>query len=339
MVLVTGGTGLLGARIIFDLVNSGVQVRALKRDSSDLSIIEATFGYYESESGQNNYSSINWVEGDITDITSLNTAMEGVEKVYHCAAMVSFHPKARDRMMHVNIQGTANVVNACIDNSVKKLCFASSVASLGRNDNGDPTTEKTPWKSNAENSNYSISKYASEQEVWRGSEEGLDVVIVNPTIIIGPGNWKKSSPRMFLNVWRGLKYYTTGENGFVDIRDVSKAMIMLTDSDIKSERFLLNAENLYFKDVFDWIEDSLGVKRPAVKVTKFKSEIFWRLDRLKSILTGSKRSITREIARESSKVHTYSSEKIKREIGLEFIPIKKSIEDTGKIFLAQVKKR
>ncbi|HHZ64956.1 MAG TPA: NAD-dependent epimerase/dehydratase family protein [Flavobacteriales bacterium] len=337
MVLVTGGTGLLGARIIFDLVNAGVEVCALKRSSSDLSIIEATFGFYESESGQNNYGAINWVEGDITDVTSLNAAMEGVNKVYHCAAMVSFHPKVRDRMMHVNIQGTANVVNACIDSAVKKLCFASSVASLGRNENGNPTTEDTPWKVGAENSNYSISKYAAEQEVWRGSEEGLDMVIVNPTIIIGPGNWKKSSARMFLNVWRGLDYYTSGQNGFVDIRDVSKAMIALTDSELKSERFLLNAENLPFKDVFDWIADSLGKKRPAVKVSKLMSEIFWRLDKLKSMLTGTKRSVTREIARESSKVHTYSSEKIRKEIGLEFIPIKKSIEDTGKIFLTQVK--
>ncbi|PCH98102.1 MAG: hypothetical protein COB85_02200 [Bacteroidetes bacterium] len=335
MVFVTGGTGLLGARIIFDLLNSGVPVRALKRESSDLSIIESTFKFYENESQKNNYESIEWVEGDITDIASLNIAMQGVDKVYHCAAMVSFHPKARERMMHVNIQGTANVVNACIDNSVGKLCFASSVASLGRNTKGDPTTEETYWKSNSDNTNYSISKYASEQEVWRGSEEGLDVVIVNPTIIIGPGNWKKSSARMFLNVWRGLDYYTSGRNGFVDIRDVSKAMILLMDSDIKSERYLLNSENLAFRDVFNWIADSLDKKRPTIEITKFKSEIFWRLDKLKSLLTGSKRSITKEIARESGKVHAYSSEKIKKELNMEFIPIKKAIGDTGKIFLAQ----
>jgi len=334
MLLVTGGTGLLGAQLIYDLVKSGEQVVALKRTSSDLSVIEGIFDYY-SDSTNNDFDKIIWKEGDVLDIFSILDALDGVDGVYHCAAMVSFNPKLKDQMMKVNIEGTANVVNACLEKGIKKLCFASSVAALGRAPKGVPTNEEVQWKNSPDKSNYSISKYASEQEVWRGAEEGLDVVIVNPTIILGPGNWKKSSARMFLNIWRGLSYYTTGVNGFIDIRDVSKIMIQLMKSEIKNERFILNSEALPFKLVFGAIAEALGKKKPTIAVSPWMGEVFWRFDKIRSMLTRSRRTITRELARSSSAQHYYDNGKVVKSLGYTFIPVNEAVEHTAKIFLAQ----
>ena len=338
MILVTGGTGLLGSRLIYDLVRSGEKVIALKRTTSDLNTIKNVFNYY-SLSEKNLMEDIEWVEGDVTDIFSLSEAMEGVTKVYHCAAMVSFNPKARNKMMKVNIEGTANVVNACLEKKIEKLCHASSVAAIGNpsviSENGHEITENTQWRASPKNSNYTISKYASEQEVWRGIAEGLNAVIVNPSIIIGPGNWKKSSANMFPRVWNGLSYYTTGINGFVDVRDVSKAMITLMNSEIKSERFIISSENMAFKNVFERIAELFGKKKPGKKLSPLITEVLWRTEKIRSRITGSKPFITKEIAREASSRHFYSNKKIKQAINLEFIPMDQSIKHTAEIFLKE----
>lgn len=334
MAFVTGGTGLLGARLIYDLVKAGEEVVALKRSTSDLSVVEGVFNYYEKEEGPAMYEKVRWHKGDVTDVPSLLDVLNEGDEVYHCAAMVSFNPKARDKMMKVNVEGTANLVNACLEKKVRKLCFASSVAAIGRPVEGVEVTEDTKWKTSDGKSNYSISKYNSEKEVWRGIEEGLEAVIVNPTIIMGPGNWKKSSARMFLNVWRGLKFYTTGVNGFVDVRDVTGAMIKLMKSDVSADRFIISSESVSFKSVFDLIADGLGKPRPTFEVTPFYSEIFWRLDRIKSLL-GGKASVSKEIARESQHKSYYSVDKLKGALGVEMIPIAESVSDTSRIFLAQ----
>jgi len=351
MILVTGGTGLLGSRLIYDLVRSGEEVRAIKRPTSDLATIKNLFNYYSS-SEKNLIENIEWVDGDVTDMFSLLEAMENVTKVYHCAAMVSFNPKARDKMMKVNIEGTANIVNACLEKGIEKLCYASSVAAIGNPvlkkpglENGpagpgrfvEEITENTPWVASTKNSNYTISKYASEQEVWRGIEEGLNAVIVNPSIIIGPGNWRKSSANMFPRVWKGLKYYTTGINGFVDVRDVSTAMISLMNSEMKSDRFIITSENLPFKKVFDRIAEFLGKKRAHKKISPLLIEVLWRTEKIRSWITGSKPFITKEIAREASLQHFYSNKKIKQAIDLEFIPIDRAIKDTADFFLKEMK--
>ena len=333
MIFVTGGTGLLGARLICDLVRSGNTVRALKRETSNLGVIR---NILESTGDLNElWEQIEWVNGDVLDYFSLIEAMEGVEDVYHCAAMVSFHPRARDKMMKVNVEGTANVVNACLEKKVRKLCFASSVAAIGDVPSGQFITEDAEWKTNAGKSNYAISKYASEQEVWRGAEEGLNMVIVNPTIIVGPGDWKRSSARMFLDSYRGMKYYTTGGNGFVDVDDVSGLMIALMKSDISYERFLVNGENLSYKNAFSLIARAFNKPIPTKKVTPKMMEVVWRLDKLRSMITGSRLAISKEIARESSKIQKYSNKKIKEAIGFEFTPISESISKTTKVFLGQ----
>ena len=220
MILVTGGTGLVGAHLLYDLTSSGKKVRAIKRTSSDISVVKKVFSYYSADS-ENLLKNIEWVNAELSDVYSLLDAMEGVQEIYHCAAMVSFEKKKEEEMMKINIEGTANMVNAALAKSVSKFCHVSSIAALGRDEKGGFISEETFWKSSPDNSNYSISKYGAEREVWRAAEEGLNVVIVNPSLIIGGGNWTQSSSNMFSKGYKGIKYYSSGENGFIDVRDVS----------------------------------------------------------------------------------------------------------------------
>jgi nucleoside-diphosphate-sugar epimerase len=330
MILVTGATGLVGSHLIFDLVKKEEKVRALKRKNSDLIFVKTLF-----LSHPKLFEKIEWRDGDVTDIFSLQEALKGITKVYHCAAMVSFIPSEVVEMMKININGTANLVNLCLENKIEKLCYVSSVAAINRINEDETIDENSQWKISKQNSNYSISKYGAEREVWRGIAEGLNAVIVNPTIIFGPGNWKTGSTAMFPKIWKGLKFYTDGTTGFVDVRDVSKAMILLMESEIHSERFIINAENLSFKKIFDWAAEGLGKSKPNIYAYGWIRSIAWRGEALKSFLFNTKPFITKETALAAHKKVYFSNEKIKKAIGMEFIPVKKTIEETCKVFLKE----
>ena len=250
MILLTGATGLLGSHIAYELLQQGKKIRALKRKDSNSTLTEKIFSFYTNEHIEL-LNSIEWVEGDVLDLGSLEDAMVGITHVYHCAAMVSFLPKEKDKMMQVNIEGTANVVNAAMHAGVKKLCHISSIAALGSTIDGSLITEETWWKNNPSNSYYAISKYGAEREVWRAAEEGLNVVIVNPSFIIGPGDTSKSSSEAFGILRKGASWYTNGVNGYVDVRDVAHAAIKLIESDVLNQRFILNAANLSYRSFFD----------------------------------------------------------------------------------------
>ncbi|MCU0370166.1 MAG: NAD-dependent epimerase/dehydratase family protein, partial [Bacteroidales bacterium] len=235
MIFITGATGLVGSHLTFELVRSGQPVRALKRPSSDMGMLEKVFRLY-SDNPENLLSTIEWVEGDILDIFSLEEAMEGADTAYHCAALVSFLPKDRKKLIKINTEGTANVVNAALEKKLRKLCHVSSIAALGRPENlTDVIDEDLVWKTSRNNSVYAVSKYGAEREVWRGTAEGLDAVIVNPSIILGVAGNSQGSSRLFNTVWQGLKVYPPGKNGFVDVRDVARAMILLMNGDFRNE--------------------------------------------------------------------------------------------------------
>lgn len=330
MILVTGGTGLVGSHLIKQLLLQNKSFRALKRCTSNLSWLRRRID------NDDLFNRIEWVDGDVLDVFSLLEAMQGVEKVYHCAAVVSFRPKDNERMMKINVEGTANIVNMALQSGVKKLCHVSSIASLSRVGDGKPIDEKAVWKDSKLNTQYAISKYCSEREVWRGTVEGLDAVIVNPSMIIGPGDWNNSSSKMFLTAYKGLKYYTEGINGFVDVRDVARSMIELTDSEIKNERFIISAEDYSFRDFFAQVSFFLGKPVPNIKVTPFLAAIAWRIEALKSFLTGRSSIITRETASTANQKNYYSNEKIKKALNFQFIPVAQSIKDTSYEFLKDV---
>jgi dihydroflavonol-4-reductase len=333
MILVTGGTGLVGTHLLYDLCRSGKSVRALKRSSSNIENVRKVFSYYSTDPDEL-LSRIEWKDADLLDIYSVLEVMENVSEVYHCAAVVSFEKQKQAEMLKTNIEGTANLVNAALEKGIRKFCHVSSIASLGRAENGGLTTEETFWKSSPENSVYSISKYGAEREVWRAAEEGLNIIIVNPSLIIGPGNWEQSSSNMFSKGYKGLKYYSSGINGFVDVRDVSSLMIRLMESSVTNQRFLLNAENASFRTFFDLIHQGFNKKLPFIKAGKFLSGMAWRGELLRSFISGSAPLITRETARSAHRVSRFSNEKIRNTFpDHSFISLERSVKDTCELFL------
>jgi nucleoside-diphosphate-sugar epimerase len=329
MNLVTGGTGLVGSHIILKLLKDGQQVRAIKRPNSNLGFIEDLFGHYM-EDPEPYLQKIEWVEGNILDVISLENAMKGVDRVYHSAAMISFEKARGKKMLEVNGKGTANVVNACLNNSVKKLCYISSIAALGRpEDNRDIIDETIKWKASRYNTNYAVSKYEGEREVWRGIAEGLDAVILNPSIILGISNPDKGSSRIFKTVWKKLKFYPPGINGFVDVEDVANTSVILTQSDIKNERFIVNAINISYLDLFTRISSIFNIKPPSIKTKKWMLEAAWISESIKSILTGKKPLLTKETARTSGNKFRYSNEKIKSAINYSFKDFDQTLRELG----------
>jgi len=332
MILVTGGTGLVGSHLLFDLVQQGKKVRAIMRKGSDLKAVERTFAYYSPQAAEL-FSKIEWVVGDVLDIHSLMEAMDSVTHVYHCAAMISFVPSDEQLMLRINVEGTANVVNSCIEKKIAKLCHVSSIAALGKLEHGIVIDEESYWKSAPGNSNYSISKYGAEREVWRGMEEGLNAVIVNPSIIIGPGTGQRGSQRIFHTIYNGLSFYAMGENGWVDVRDVTRSMVRLMDSEIKSERFIISAENASFKKVFELTAGNFGKKKPSFKAGRWISAFAWRADRLRCILLGRTPVLTKETANSAVEISQYSNQKIKKALQFEFIDLEKSLKENCLLFL------
>ncbi len=215
---------MLGAHLIFDLLQSNQRIRAIKRSTSDLNTVRKIFSYYSDQS-ETLFEKIEWVDADLLDVYSIEESLKDVSQVYHCAAMVSFNKKDQQRMTENYVQGKANLINACIHMGIKKLVHVSSIAALGRAEKGEKTTEKTPWKDSDKDSPYSISKYQSELEVWRGIAEGLNAVIINPSVILGPGDWSKGSPSFFPLIAKGMKFYSQGINGYVGVKDVCRVMV------------------------------------------------------------------------------------------------------------------
>jgi nucleoside-diphosphate-sugar epimerase len=327
--LVTGATGLVGMHILIDLLSKGEKVKATFTKNSRLENVKKLFKFYNKESL---FSEIEWVEMDIEDVIQVFDTVKGVDHVYHSAAIVSFLKRDQSKMSNINIKGTANIVNACLENKVKKLGHVSSVAAIGRKGNGDYSEENT-WLESNDNSFYAISKNKAENEIWRGVQEGLQSVIINPGIIIGPSTWHRSSTALFKKINSGLSFYPTGLNGFVDVRDVSNSIIELMKSSFSSERYILVAENLTYESVFKSISKSLNVNPPTYVATPRLMNMVWRIEYLISLVTGKNPKITKETAKTSSQKNFYSNEKIKKQIGYKFNSIENAIKNTAKYIL------
>ena len=329
MVLVSGGTGLVGSHLLYKLVSEGKKIKAIKRSSSNLNNVLKVFNYY-CDNAKELFKKIQWYELDILDADGVNDCMDGVKQIYHSAAIVSFNPKNKEEMIRNNVLGTANMVNAALYNKIEKFCHVSSIAALGSSDN--IVSEETFRKPGSEYSGYSISKYRSELEVWRGITEGLNAVIVNPSIILGAGNWQSGSASMFYKVWKGLKFYTKGSGGYVDVLDVVKIMMLLMKSDIKNERFIISAENLEYREVFNKIADNLEVKKPSVFVNKLMLSLAWRFEFILSKMINRNPLITKEIAASAQSISSYSNKKVVDVLDYKFLSIDESIKRTSKLF-------
>lgn len=310
MILVTGGSGLLGSELINQLINKGQKVRALV-NSTPLKNFSA--------------DKVESFNADILDVVSLEDAMHGITEVYHCAGFVSYNPKMYKRLYKINVEGTSNVVNAALSANVKKLIHVSSVATLEK-DEAELITEKMSFKEMHFESNYAKTKHLGELEVWRAMAEGLNAAIVNPSIILGNGNWNEGSSAIFKSVYNEFPWYTNGVAGFVDVKDVASAMIILMESDIVDERFILSAVNESFKNIFTLIAKGFNKRIPYKKTTPFLANIVWRLESLRSKISGKKPLITKETARSAFKETRYDNSKFLKQFPeFHYTPINETI--------------
>ncbi len=336
MILVTGGTGLVGSHLLLVLAKQSDKIVAIHRKNSNLDAVKNVFSYYSSDY-EKLFQSISWIEADINDIPALSDAFKGITKVYHSAALISFSSSDYRKMRKINIEGTANIVNLCISNKVKKLCFVSSVAAVGKPLTGKDIDEENEWNVADNNYGYSITKYGAELEIWRAGQEGINVVIVNPGVILGSGYWKNGTGKLFDKSYLGFPFYTEGITGFVDVRDVATIMIQLMNSSIKNQRYILVSENESFKNIFFAIADAFNKKRPSIRVNKFISGIGWRVNWLFSKFSGKTPLITKQSANSSHNSYFFSNKKIKEALDYEFIPLENTIKTICKNYMKDLK--
>ncbi len=315
MVLVTGATGFLGSELVKQLLLKGEKVRALKRATSIIPGILI------------NEDAIEWVNADLLDYYSLEDATQGIKKVYHCAAFVSFASKDKKQMMKVNIEGTSNLLNVSVANNIEKFLHVSSVAAIGNSKPGELITEKNHWEFATGQSSYSVSKYESEMEVFRAAAEGLKTVIVNPSIIIGKNTGSEGSGQIFYTIRKGLPYYPGGSFGYVDVNDVVSAMIHLMESDISNERFIINAENWTYRDLFTEIASCFNKKPPSIALQPWMLNAARFAKGVLAALGGTENSLSKDTVRTAFKKQNYSNEKIKKALNLEFRSVKDSIAE------------
>ncbi|WKD85416.1 dTDP-4-oxo-6-deoxy-D-allose reductase [Polaribacter huanghezhanensis] len=331
MILVTGGTGLVGSHLLYQLTAKNEKIKAIYRTEKSFEALKRVFSYF-TDDVDSHFSKIDWVQADITDVPSLTAVFKEITIVYHAAALVSFDEKEYRKMRQINIEGTANIVNQCIANSVKKLCYVSSIAAIGDAINNEIVTEENEWNTEANNNGYAITKHGAEMEVWRGSQEGIDVVIVNPGVILGAGFWDINTGQFFSKAAKGFKYFTEGVTGFVGVEDVAKAMIQLTESSVKNEQFILVSENNSFREIFTFIANQFGKKPPTIRISRMLSKILRRMDAVVTFITRKKRLITKDSVNSLHGKTQYSSEKFTDTIGFTFESTKQVIEEVCAIY-------
>ncbi len=316
MILVTGGTGFLGSHLLRLLVAQQHKVRAIYR--------------YQSNIPADLRESVEWFECDVLDVIGLEETMQGVEYVYHCAAKVSFEAKDRERIYNINVLGTAHVVNAALHAGVKKLLHVSSIASLGRAYENQLITEKTSWEESANNSWYAVTKHLSEMEVWRGIEEGLNAIIVNPSVIIGEGNWSSGTGRFFIMLSKGFRFYPRGANGFVSVNDVVECMYQLMNSSAKNEMFILNGDNISYHKFFTLVTEALAVPQPRYALSPVWVRVTRRISDVLSAIFRTKPFLTRETANTVNHHYEYSNEKVSHFLNYQFESAERFVVRTAK---------
>ncbi len=326
MILVTGGTGLVGAHLLLRLVEKNNQVRAIYRSKKN---IDKTHNLFKLMNKQDLFSSVEWIKADLNDIPALEEAFINVTEVYHCAAMVTFTSSENEKMQKINIEGTANMVNLSLDFGVEKFCYISSIATLDETIIGtNLIDESSNWNLNGTHSDYAISKFGGETEVWRAAQEGLNVVIVNPGVIFGVGFPDQGSGEIITKMKAGFPFYTDGKTGIVSVNDVVSCMIGLMENDIFNKRFILVVENISYKELFEKISKLLNKKITFLEAKKWMLAIAWRIDWfLSAIIPNKKRSLTRDLAKASFTKDLYKNDSIKTTLNFEFEPSDKFLKE------------
>lgn len=336
MNLITGATGIVGAHVALQLLEKGRPVKAIKRSGSDINKTRKLFSYYN-KNAETLFNQISWIEADVNDIYSLLDAFEGVETVYHCAGFVSFDSKYRKTMQKVNAEGTANIVNACLEKGINTLCHVSSIATLQNPDITQNIDESVYWKSSPDAGDYAISKYNGEREVWRGMEEGLNIIIVNPGVIFSAGHWEQSSGRIISNCYKGTSFYTNGSTGVIDAKDVAHCMIQLIEKKQFGNRYVLVENNYTFKEIISVLQSNFGKKAPSIDAPKWLLKLTSTADGLLSLLTGKERRLTPHAVHAALAKNTFSNQKILKTLNYQFTPFHQTAAFLCKTFLNDLK--
>ncbi len=336
MILVTGGTGLLGSHLLLALVREHKKVLAVKRPSSDLDELQRIFRRHSSE-GEKLFRLIDWVDADLLDPLGIEPLLVDVDRIYHCAGMVSFSKRNRQRMTDFNVQSTAYLVNACLRVGGKRLVHVSSSSAIGKAAPGEKAHEELIWSEAKNHTTYSVSKFRSEMEVWRGMEEGLDALIVNPAIILGDGFWTRGSSSLFHRVARGMRNSTPGMTGYVGVGDVVEAMILLMESSLSGERFLLSEGNYTYSEMMENISEALGTPVKMKYIGQGMLRFLARLDCFRELLTG-KRILTAEQAVAAFHTSMFSSSKIRKELNFKFTPMTKVVQQVAEHYRSEFPK-
>lgn len=323
-IFLTGGTGFLGAYIIKELVEKGYVVKAMRRSYKQLPFFIAP----------SIFEQVKWVQGDIMDVGALEEHLEGIDIVVHAAAKISFAEKDKALLFKTNVEGTANVVNAALTQKVKRLVHLSSVAALGRTITGDTVNENKKWEESDMHTHYAISKYQAELEVWRGISEGLPAVVVNPSTILGFGDWTVGSCAIFKNIYEEAPWYTKGINGFVDVEDVARATVRLMETNISNERFIVSGDNWMYRQLFNTMADAFGKKRPKKAINPFVAAMAWRIEKIKAKISGTEPLITQETIQLAQRKTYYDTSKLLKTLeGFEFTPLTTTIEKACKKYI------
>lgn len=337
MNLITGATGIVGAHVAFVLLQKGESVTATKRHESDVSKTKKLFSYYTSDY-EILFNKLKWVDADVCDIYSIIDALEGITNVYHCAGFVTFDKKNNQQLYKINVDGTANVVNACLEKNIQHLCHVSSIAAIQNPDVTKNIDEKVYWKSSPTVSDYAISKYNGEREVWRGIEEGLKAVIVNPGIILGPGFWDQSSGKLVKTCFKGTSFYTRGSSTIVNAMDVARCMVSLTEKKISGKRYILAENNYTFKEILTLIQQQFNHKAPTIEAGKVLLTLAKYGDAIRCAFTNKERVITKDMIQGTLEINTYNNALIKSELNYNFISFKDTATFICNAFLNDLKK-
>lgn len=332
MILVTGGTGLVGAHILLSLTENNTRIRAIYRTEKN---IQKTKQLFKTHHKLQLFKNIEWVPADIIDIITLENAFKDITYVYHCAAHISFDPDEEDLLRKINIEGTANIVNFCLHYNIKKLCYVSSIAALGHSKNKkEIITETTEWNSELAYDHYAISKYGAEIEIWRGQREGLATVIVNPGIIIGSGFWNQGSGVLFTTINKGLSFYAKGQTAYTDINDLVTIMLSLMQQPISGERFIVINENCSYQNVCKLVAENLGLTISWKKAPLWLLKLFRYYCWIANLLGFKKYIFSKSMYQAAISTKTYSNDTIVKTLGFEFKPIAESIKTTARYFVA-----
>lgn len=307
---------MVGAHLLLQLLQSEAKVKAIYRNKSKLELVQKVLGYY-TDQHRELFQQIEWIKADLNDLPALELAFTDVTHVYHCAALISFDPADYEQLRTVNIEGTKNIVNLCIAHKVKKLCYTSSVATIGRTTDVKEATEETDWTTQGANV-YALTKMDAELEVWRASQENVDVVIINPGVIIGPGFWETGTGVLFKTAYKAKKYFPPGGTGFVSVKDVVGLMTQLMQSSIVNERFIVVAKQLTYKEILQKLTSAFNKPAPTRSLKFWELEILWRLDWLRNLVLNNGRKLTKISVQSLRKIQRYNTEKIKKQLGFTY---------------------